>query len=207
MSAGAWGERFREGTQGRIVVHLQEGGRTVDQLAELLGLTPNAVRNHLGALDRDGLVQVEGRRPSTRKPAMIYGLTARARELLSRAYLPVLQQLLATLKDRLTPSERIAVLREVGRRLAAGAPRAAGSRKDRVALAARVIEELGGSVQVETRGRTSAIIGSSCPLTELVRENPEVCRAVEALVAEVTGLPAREQCDRGEHPRCTFVVG
>jgi predicted ArsR family transcriptional regulator len=200
-------ERFRDGTQGRILVQLQSGGATVDELAQPLELTPNGVRAHLGALEREGLVQVEGKRPGIRKPALVYGLTSRARELLSRAYVPLLQQLLATLKDRLTPAERVAVLREAGRRLAAAAPRVSGSRKERVAVAERVMTELGGSVRVESRGRAIALVGNACPLAELVRENPEVCRAVEALVAEVTGLPASEECDRGEHPRCTFVVG
>jgi predicted ArsR family transcriptional regulator len=207
MSTDTWTDRFREGSQGKILVHLQAGGRTVDELAQHLELTPNAVRNHLGSLEREGLILVAGKRPGLRKPALIYGLTSRARELLSRAYFPLLQQLLATLKDRLSSSERAAVLREVGRRLAASAPRVAGSRKERVAVAAQVIEQLGGSVRLENRGRTTAIVGSACPLAELVRENPEVCRVVEALVAEVTGLSAKEECDRGEHPRCTFLVG
>jgi predicted ArsR family transcriptional regulator len=207
MPTSAWGDRFREGTQGQIVGHLQGGGLTVDDLAQRLELTPNAIRNHLAALEREGLVLIQGKRPGVRKPALIYGLTARARELASRAYLPLLQQLLATLQDRLTPAERGAVLREVGRRLAASAPRVAGSRKERVAMAAKVLETLGGAVNVENRGRATVIIGSACPLAEVVQQSPEVCRAVESLVAEVTGLPAREECDRGSHPRCAFVVG
>lgn len=201
------GEHFREGSQGRILVHLQNGGATVDDLARLLQLTPNGVRAHLAALEREGLVAVEGKRPGLRKPALVFGLTSLARERLSRAYLPLLQQLLATLKERLGPAERVAVLREAGRRLAARAPRVSGSRRERVAVAERVLEALGGQVRVESRGRGAALVGSACPLAELVRENPEVCRAVESLVAEVTGLPAREECDRGSHPRCTFVVG
>ncbi|MFN8653293.1 MAG: helix-turn-helix domain-containing protein [Gemmatimonadales bacterium] len=200
-------DRFREGSQGQILVHLQGGGATVDDLARLLELTPNGVRAHLAALEREGLVAVEGKRPGLRKPALIYGLTALARERLSRAYFPLLQELLATLKDRLTPAERVAVLREAGRRLAAAAPRVSGPRRERVAVAEQVLEQLGGKVRMEARGRSTALVGSACPLAELVRENPEVCRAVEALVAEVTGLPAKEECDRGAHPRCTFVVG
>lgn len=207
MPTTASSERFREGSQGQILVHLQGGGRTVDELAQLLELTSNAIRNHLGSLEREGLILVQGKRPGLRKPALIYGLTSRARELLSRAYFPLLQQLLATLKDRLSQSERTALLREVGRRLAASAPRVTGSRKERVAVAGQVIEQLGGSVRLEPRGRGMAIVGSACPLAELVRENPEICRAMEALVAEVTGLPAREECDRADHPRCTFLVG
>lgn len=205
--ASTFTDRFREGSQGRILVHLQGGGATVDDLARLLDLTPNGVRAHLAGLEREGLVLVEGKRPGLRKPSIVYGLTARARELLSRAYLPLLQQLLSTLRDRLAPAERIAVLREVGRRLAEAAPRVSGSRRERVAVAGRVLEDLGGSVTIEARGRALALVGRACPLAELVRESPEVCRAVEALVAEVTGLPAREECDRGSHPHCTFVVG
>jgi predicted ArsR family transcriptional regulator len=207
MTGASWGARFLEGTQGRIIVLLREGGQTVEELATALDLTPNAVRTQLATLDREGLVQVAGRRPGTRKPTLVHGLTPRAEQLLSRAYIPLLEQLLATLEGRLAPSERAAVLREAGRRLAAAAPRGSGTRRDRAELAARVLEELGGKVRVEQRGRSQAIVGSSCPLAAVVREHPEVCRAVEALVAEVTGLPAREQCDRTDRPRCTFVVG
>ena len=37
--------------------------------------------------------------------------------------------------------------------------------------------------------------------------HPETCIALAALVAELTSLPARETCDRGEHPACRFSVG
>ena len=41
-------------------------------LAQPLELTPNGVRAHLAALEREGLVQVEGRRPGVRKPALVH---------------------------------------------------------------------------------------------------------------------------------------
>jgi predicted ArsR family transcriptional regulator len=199
--------RFFEGSQGRIVTLLQAGGKTADELARALDLTPSAVRVHLSALERDELVRVEGRRPSGRKPALVYGLTAHAGVLLSRAYVPVLLALLDTLGDRMTVAERGTVMREVGRRLAATLPRVSGSRRDRIEGAVRALEQLGGQASVSVRGRTTVLEGAACPLAEVVRSHPEACRVVETVVAELTGEPVREECARGDRPRCSFIVG
>jgi predicted ArsR family transcriptional regulator len=206
MTLQPWTERFLEGTQGRLIATLRTGPRTVDELATALALTGNAVRLQLGVLERDGLVRVEGRRPSGRKPALVYGLTARADLLLSRSYLPLLRALLDAVTDRLSPGERTALLREVGRRLAASLPHAGGTRRDRLRAAVRAIELLGGRVTAETRGRTTTLVGSGCPLGEVVRAHPEVCRVVETIVEETAGLRVAERCARGDRPRCSFQV-
>lgn len=199
-------DRFLEGTQGRLVELLRDAPRTVDELAALLELTGNAVRLQLATLERDGLVRVEGRRPSGRKPALVYGLTARADFLLSRSYVPVLQALLDVLGDRLTLAERSVLLREVGRRLAEAAPRATGSRRERLLAAAAALEGFGGRVHLEGSDRKPVLVASGCPIGEVVRAHPEACRVVEAVVEEISGVPVREQCDRGDRPRCSFLV-
>jgi len=199
-------DRFLEGTQGRAVELLREAPRTVEELAAALDLTGNAVRLQLATLARDGLVRVEGRRPSGRKPALVYGLTTHADFLLSRSYVPVLKALLDVLGDRLSLAERTALLREVGRRLVLAAPRATGSRRDRLLAAARTLEGFGGKVRLEAGGRSAALVASGCPIGELVGAHPEACRVIEAVVQEISGVKVREQCDRGERPKCTFVT-
>jgi predicted ArsR family transcriptional regulator len=55
-------------TRGRIVTLLQSKPLTVEELGTQLGLTANAVRSQLTAMERDGLVRRTGRRPGiTRK--------------------------------------------------------------------------------------------------------------------------------------------
>jgi predicted ArsR family transcriptional regulator len=206
MTAHHLSERFLEGTQGRIIELLRDLPRTVEELAEALELTGNAVRLQLAALERDGLVRVEGRRPSGRKPALVYGPTLRADYLFSRSYVPVFQALLDVLGDRFSPAERISLLREVGRRLVLAAPRATGSKRERLLVAARALESLGGKLRVETSGRTLSLVASGCPLGEVVQAHPEVCRVVETVVEEISGVSVREQCDRGDRPRCSFVA-
>ena len=49
--------RFFTSTRGKIITLLRRASRTVDELAQALDLTDNAVRAQLAALERDGLVQ------------------------------------------------------------------------------------------------------------------------------------------------------
>src|SRR3712207_8581849 len=60
MAAAGFNKRFLETTRGQIVALLRRGTRTVEELAAALGLTDNAVRAHLAALERDGLVRQAG---------------------------------------------------------------------------------------------------------------------------------------------------
>src|SRR5829696_4412196 len=113
--------RFLESTRGRIMALLRAGARTVDELRAELGLTNNAVRPHLVALERDGMIRSAGTRrgDGAGKPAVVFELHPDAEPLLSRAYAPVLAALLETLTDQPPEREARKVLRETGRRLAA----------------------------------------------------------------------------------------
>src|SRR5690348_13934496 len=77
-----------DSTRGRIVAQLQRGPLAVDDIAAELELTRNAVRNHITAMERDGVVQRVGRRPGTTRPFQTYELTPEVDHLLSRAYIP-----------------------------------------------------------------------------------------------------------------------
>lgn len=203
--------RFLDTTRGRVAALLRRGARTVEELAKALELTDNAVRNHLATLERDGLVRTQGvrRNVGAGKPAVLYELSPEAEPLFSRAYPPVLTAVLEVLLEQL-PSEAAAdTLRAVGRRLAASAGGAASGDLDaRVKAAAAVLTALGGEVEVVAKedGRLR-IQGWACPLSVAVRQRPELCRAVEAMVAELTAAPVRQCCEHGERPRCCFSVG
>src|SRR5688572_32592452 len=121
MQASQWIERLLASTRGEIIALLRRSSRTVGELAEALNLTDNAVRSHLAALERDGLVeQRRSPRGSVGKPPSVYTLTPAADALLPKAYAPVLGVLLATLQERLGRDATTDLLREVGRRAAAG---------------------------------------------------------------------------------------
>lgn len=202
-------QRFSESTRGRIVALLREETRTVDELAAELGLTDNAVRPHLVGLERDGMVRQAGvrRGVGAGKPAVLFELHPDAEPLLSRAYAPVLAALLEVLTEELPEREARRVLRETGKRLAAGAGgRAPGDLQARARAAAAVLTALGGAVRVEERRGSATLRGSACPLSSAVSRSPQVCHAIETLVSEITGANVSECCDRSARPRCCFEL-
>jgi predicted ArsR family transcriptional regulator len=132
------------GTRRQIIDLLRRSAMTVNQLASRLGLTHNAIRSHLSALQREGLVREGGLQRGVSRPAVVY-------------------------------------------ELAPGA-------------------ELGALNDVESLDGHFVIRGHNCLLAEAVHGRPEVCRAMESLVAELVEVPVRECCERGQRPHCCFEI-
>jgi len=202
----AGNRRFFASTRGKIVALLRRSSQTVEELAHSLGLTDNAVRAHLAALERDGLVQQQSVRPGKRKPSVVYDLGPTAEDLFPKAYGPVLRQLLEVLNERLMAEEVEELLRATGRRLAAAEPISSGDLQTRLQRAVSTLNALGGLAELEQHNGTYVIRGASCPLATVVRDHPEVCRLAEALLTELIGMPVEERCERGKKMNCCFVV-
>lgn len=203
-----WDQKFFESTRGQIVVLLRRSSRTVEELAQALGLTDNGVRTHLATLERDGIVRQRGsvRRSGGGKPAYVYELTPEAEDLFPKAYEPVLRRLLDVLSERMGPEESETLLRAVGHRLAEAQTIPEDGVRARLEAAVAVLNELGGLAELEECDGTFVMRGYSCPLTAVVADHPEVCRMGETLLTELAGVPIYEHCDRGERPRCCFEV-
>jgi predicted ArsR family transcriptional regulator len=200
-------ERFFDSTRGQIVTLLRGGTKTVNELAEELGLTDNAVRAHLLSLERDGLIKQGGIQRGTRKPHFAYELTDEAEQLFPKAYDALLNQLIAVLKGRLEPAMIDEVLREVGHSLAAQvASGKNGGLESRTRRAIAVLEDLGGAPRIEKENEALFIRSDSCPLAAAAAEHPEVCKLAETLLQEIIGAEVREQCDHEGSPRCTFEI-
>jgi len=206
--ATSWDGKFFESTRGRIVTLLRRSGRTVDELARVLGLTDNGIRVHLAVLERDGIVRQRGsvRRGSGGKPAYMYELTSEAEDLFPKAYEPALGRLLDVLAERLGLEASEALLRSAGRRLVEGKTVQTDDTRARLEAAAGVLNELGGLAELEEQDGDLVIRGYSCPLSAVTPDHPEACRMAEALVTEVAGVPVHECCDRSGRPHCCFEV-
>ncbi|HEX5874874.1 MAG TPA: ArsR family transcriptional regulator [Pyrinomonadaceae bacterium] len=208
MNRTKFDKRFFDSTRGRLVNLLRGTTKTVNELAEELELTDNAVRAHLLSLERDGLIKQSGIQRGTRKPHFAYQLTEEAEQLFPKAYDALLNQLIAVLKGRLTPSALEDVLQEVGRSLAAAQP-ADGKNADietRIDNGLAALEAIGGAARVEKENDKLVICSESCPLAAAVAEHPEVCRLAETLLSEVIRAEVREHCDRNGAPRCRFEI-
>jgi predicted ArsR family transcriptional regulator len=200
-----WDQRFFSSTRGQVVALLRRGPATVEELAQELALTDNAVRAHLAALERDGLAAQRGLRRGAGKPAYLYALTDDAERLFPKAYGVLLHLILDLLGERLPPEAITTLLRDMGRRLALSQSVPGGDLRERVEGAAAVLGELGGLAEVETVPGGYAIQGCSCPLAAAVEGHPETCLLAEALLSDVIGSPVRQVCDP-TIPRCRFEI-
>ncbi|HUQ83899.1 MAG TPA: ArsR family transcriptional regulator [Gemmatimonadaceae bacterium] len=196
----------RNPSRARVIVALRRGARTLDQLTAELGLTRTAVRLHLATLERDGLVVRRGLRAGRTKPSHVYELTTEAEQQLSRAYVPVLTQLLHVLSARLPQPEFDAVMRAVGRELLAAHPRPRGPLRERTVAASDLLNQLGGLTDVEERDGMLVIQSHGCPLAATAVDHPETCSAMESLVSEFVGARVAQRCDRSGRPRCCFEI-
>jgi predicted ArsR family transcriptional regulator len=199
-----WDERFFASTRGQVVSVLRRGASTVDGLAGALGLTDNAVRAHLSALERDGLVRQGESRRTGGKPSFTYELTVDAERLFPKAYGVLLSQLLDVLEDRLPADALGDILREVGHRIAAGQPAATGDLRNRVEKAQALLANLGGLSDIEEVDGGYLILGCSCPISAAVQGTADACLMAETLLSDATGVAVRQICDQGPPPRCRF---
>jgi DeoR family transcriptional regulator, suf operon transcriptional repressor len=202
-------QQLLDTSRGRIVNLLRAGGRTANDIATKLGLTRSAVRVQISAMERDGVVAMVGKRPGTTRPSLVYELTPEIEQLLSKAYVPLLTQLVDVFAEALPAEQVETLLRKTGKGLAKELTREkqiAGGLKSRVATASELMNEyLGALTQVEGNGAI-VIRGAGCPLAAVTGKHRGVCLAMESLVAEIVGVPVRECCDREGRPRCCFEI-
>jgi predicted ArsR family transcriptional regulator len=185
--------------RGRIVSLLQRGPLTVDDIASKLELSASGVRAQITAMGRDGVVRRVGRRPGTTRASRIFELTAEVEQLLSRAYIPLLTQLVDVFANGLPAPQVDALLREAGRKLTGelSAGRPSGTLRSRVMAASDLLnQQLGAVTHVEQNGGY-VIRGDGCPLIGLDRQTP---RGVSGDGESRQGIRGR-LCSRDGHLR------
>jgi DeoR family transcriptional regulator, suf operon transcriptional repressor len=203
-------KQLLDSARGRIVTLLQHGGLTVDEIASRLELTPNGVRAHITAMERDGAVRRGGQRRGTTRPSSVFELTAEIQQMLSGAYVPLLIHLVGLFESEWSEADVNRFMRKAGRSLAAElrpAGRPADNLRARVKAASDLLNhQLGAVTHVEENGHL-VIRGASCPLAALTGTHRSVCLAMESFVGELIGnAVVHECCERGERPRCCFEV-
>lgn len=204
----------------QILTLLRAEARTAGDLAEAIDISPQAVRDQLRILEGRGWIEVGSlRRDTGGKPAREYVLTAAGEESFEKPYSEVLRYLVMELQDRLGGNRKREILEAVGRRIGAdlgedGVPEVVAPDelgpdrlRDGLEAAVEVLNALGGAADVESGDDGVYIRSDGCPLSGLVRQDPEACLLAEALVEMVSGVMVHEVCDRSGRPRCRFEAG
>jgi predicted ArsR family transcriptional regulator len=206
MAAQNWQTRILATTRGRVISLLRTGPRTVNELAASLELTDNAVRTHLAALERDGLIEQTGVRRAIGKPAHVYQLTGDVEALFPKSYSTILSAVLGAIREERGSAGLEEFLRRVGHDAGEQAHVENLDLPARVAVAVKLLGNLGGLGEIVEQDDAFLIRGYSCPLGAIVGSNPEACALAQEIVAGVVGTTVSECCDRSDTPRCMFRI-
>jgi predicted ArsR family transcriptional regulator len=203
-----WRERLFKSTRGKILDLLRTQEWTVNELAEQLRVTDNAVRAHLASLERDRLVAQSGMKPGIRKPHTTYALGPEAEQLFPKAYGRLVALFMSIFSRQVKPNVLRAGMRAVGRTLAQEHLHEwrGKTRQHRIDAALGILKELGGAAAFREEDGKHFIYGNGCPIAAATANHPEACLLAESLLTEIIGSPVKEHCIRGAAPSCRFEV-
>ena len=188
----------------------RRGPMTVQELSDVLEITPMGVRQHLAILERDGHVKANGMRRGHGRPSRLYELSPEGDNLFPRTYAQLAQSLLDDLRS-VEGEQKLKDLFEHRRRRLLEQYRSRMVGKDfreKVAALAQARNEEGYLAEHEQLGRDRfVLIEHNCPIRAVAEAHPHVCSCEMALFAEALGADVTRTCHILDGaPRCTYVI-
>ena len=182
-----------QSTRQRILEVLKEKKQaTVEQLAEILELTPVTIRHHLEVLRGEGLVDAPNvlRRTGPGRPQYTYGLTEAAGDHFPKNYHGLADLVFDEIRDRVTQAELDQILSGVAHRLAAQAPSHRRKRAPKEVLNAAVsfLNDRGYVARWERTPEEDYLLHTcNCPYERVAQEHGEVCKMDASFIAQLIG--------------------
>ena len=176
-----------------------KGGLTLEELSEYLKITRNAVRQHIAALENNGIVTEGLTRPSGGRPEQLYVLTDEGKEFFPRNYSWFAQLMV----ESIAQESGVAGLRE---RLGTMGVKVAQqllsqnsvlkTREQKVEKLSEVMEELGYNTRsFAVNSDALTIEADNCIFHNLAMKNPEICQFDLALLSTFTDSTVNhEEC-------------
>ncbi len=182
-------ERFFQSTRGKIVaaLRMRHSASAID-LAGEFQLSPNAIRQQLMVLERDGMVETRPVRRGKTKPTLEYTLTARAEEFFPQQYDRMLNAVLreVRLQGGDEAVERIfAGMAERTRTKMHDRLEPHATAEGKVVELTSLLKERGVEAEYQqTADGTFVIREHNCPYAKTVAEHPEVCTVIHTAMSE-----------------------
>ena len=182
-------DRFFDSTRGKIVGALHERpSASAFDLAAQFGLSPNAIRQQLVVLERDGLVAGRSVRRGKTKPTVEYSLTAEAARYFPQRYDKMLNAVLREIRVAGGDQAVKAVFDRIGKRTAdrLGAVSEEHPAEEHLAKVVAALKASGVNAELQKTDRGTLLLHEhACPYASVVAENPEACGAIHTILDSV----------------------
>jgi len=197
-------------TRIEVLELLRRKGRcSAESIASDLGVTPNAVRQHLTNLERDGFVVSQPERGGRGRPSLLFALTERADSVFPKRYGQLATMVLQEVEAMGGPEALDEVFSRVAARHASAIePDLEGLTFDDKLQ--RVVTWIGraGTLaeQTETAEGVKVTI-HNCPFRNTALKFPQVCTITPHLMTRLLGTAVSQADSIHRHdPYCSFVV-
>jgi predicted ArsR family transcriptional regulator len=183
-------DRFFQTTRGKIVSELRRHGQaSAADLARTFGLSPNAVRQQLMVLERDGLVAERSVRRGPTKPTYEFSLTPEADKLFPQGSDKMLTAVLRELRDQFGEAAVGRIFDGLSRRAIERARLevTADDPEQKVAQLTEMLRKTGVVAEYSLIDGGFALHEHSCPYSSAAKENPEVCQVIHHVIDETIG--------------------
>lgn len=209
MSLNVYTDRSSPAWQ--VIEHIKRNGSaTIKELEELLGVTTNAVRQHLQALQADGYLERRQVNVGVGRPHHAYSISAKAHDLFACHCDDLALTLLEEVFALEGPERAGMLLGRVGDRLA---QRYASSVRgevlqERVEQLADALYKRGVLTDVEVEDENYIVLHAyNCPYHELAQEHRSICEMDEEVMRKILGSDVNlSECMMDGHRGCSFVV-
>ena len=183
--------------------------RTINELADAVGINPISVRHHLTNLQMEGLVAADEERHGVGRPRLVYFLTEVGMENFPTRYLRLTTRLLAQMKETMPEPVVRNLFNQIAEDLAQeyeGQMKGL-SMEERLDFVKTMLGEEGFTVEWEKKGKQYEIHEISCPYYQIGISHPEVCTVDQTLISKMLAVPAEKvQCILSGGTFCTYVV-
>jgi len=181
-------DRFFASTRGRVAASLRRRrSASAVELAQELQLSPNAIRQHLASLEREGLVRERPVRRGKTKPTNEFSLTGEGERLFPQRYDVLLNAVLREVRELGGDGVVTQIFERMGRRSAEkAAARVEGVQGEkRVGVLVDLLREHGVEADYSADGSTYVLREHNCPYAETVKEHPQVCSLIHSVLGEL----------------------
>jgi predicted ArsR family transcriptional regulator len=197
-------------TRMEILELLRRRGRSsAETIAGDLGVTANAIRQHLTNLERDGLVVSQPERAGRGRPSLLFVLTERADAVFPKRYGQLATMVLQEVQEMGGPEALDEVFARVAARHAEAIERDLEGLEfdEKMRRVVAWIGRAGTLVEQSESPEGVRVTIHNCPFRNTALKFPQVCTITPQLISRLTGA-AVSQSDsiHRRDPYCSFVV-
>jgi DeoR family transcriptional regulator, suf operon transcriptional repressor len=195
---------------GEVLTFLQRnGGVTVKDLEEAMGVTATAVRQQLVVLLGEGYIEQRAENIGRGRPKHVYSLTPKGRALFPHHYDEFTNSLLREILLVEGPVKVQQLLGRMSTRLAEEYSQHIAGRApaERAIALTELLNAKGIMAEVHIEGESIVFREYTCPYYELAREHRAICEMEEGMISQVINQPAELiQCTLDGHHGCQFKI-